>query len=101
MLKIILTENPLRFNLEPFLKYFQMSFAYESPYAVCNGRVCVAKLNQALLTLPPLMRCFANSKRPLLIIAWLFSFTPRSWQKFSTGKNVETVLMQLHLCSEQ
>ena len=39
MRKIILTKNPLRFNLEPLLKYFQMSFVHESPYAVCNGRV--------------------------------------------------------------
>ena len=34
MWKIILTENPLRFNLEPLLKYFQMDFFYESPCAL-------------------------------------------------------------------
>ena len=39
MWKIILIENALRFNLGPLLKYFQMSFVYESLYAVCNGRV--------------------------------------------------------------
>ena len=41
MWKVILTANPLKFNLESLLKYFQMSFVYESLYAVCNGRVRV------------------------------------------------------------
>ena len=35
----MLTENPLRFNVEPPLKYFKMSFVCELSYAVCNGRV--------------------------------------------------------------
>ena len=30
MWKIILTENPLGFNIGPLLKWFQMSFVYES-----------------------------------------------------------------------
>ena len=33
-----LTENPLRFNILK-LKYIEINFVYESPYAVCNGRV--------------------------------------------------------------
>ena len=34
MWKLILTGNPLRFNLEPLLKYIEINFVYESPYAV-------------------------------------------------------------------
>ena len=33
-MKNYFNRTPSRFNLEPLLKYFQMSFVYESPYAV-------------------------------------------------------------------
>ena len=55
MWKIILTKNPLRFNLEPLLKYFQMSFVYESPYAVCNSRVSGRCQIESGLYQPPLL----------------------------------------------
>ena len=51
MKNYFLTENPLRFNLESLLKYFQMSFVYESPHRtlyVTVAEVGVAKLNRAL-----------------------------------------------------
>ena len=55
MWKIILTQNLLKFNIEPLLKYFQiMSFVYESPYDVCNGRVSGAQIESGSTCMLPL-----------------------------------------------